>query len=760
MLSDVVPDIVARLLRSKDKDQGDRKTRRRIFKGRRLRKMSFIKRIGSHRSKDASKFQFDVEVQKVVGLSPGSYCVRWTRGTRMVSTSSFEVNAQQGRSKGGTDVGEKLSLVCTLHRSSHDENKFDEKDCKLSIISLGKRNEKTTGKVHFDLSEFVGMPSATNERTFQLNANVSVKAKVVCTYARKSRGTASSVGSVVSRLTKKSSGSTNNPDQDLDLDITSPVTPQPGAEPFRSNPEEPVSPARSRNNESFQKKRVSRFALSSYKTKAKLANLEYENEKLENELRDLKTVIEKSKAENEVNENLIQELRQKQDEALSGTDRNRILRRVQEENHDLRRQAAVNDAEHVRKLMKAEEKLRNEQTRTAALRMSEKRLEQELRASQEELENLRNIDPPASDNQEVLKLRQEKDRYKKKYLRSQKVQEDTSKKLQEVTLENGRLQEKLQDREKDIKRLDSRIKVHVDHAAKTKETYDRLSQMYTDLRQSHIDKQTSLSKHGKNSYNNLETSLSTMKVSQKDMVNQIDRYNTQLMRLEKENSELNGKYHEAMVDLQESKSLYADAKNEADITRDQLDRLVTKKAEATRECTMYQADLEVAARVHQETCEKYETQLLELQRNNLHAEHYEKEMVKLKSEIDALTTKVQAQGSADNQLESEQDRDGLSSKNIRRMDVAQLLTDEQILNELIDTKMKLAFAEEQKLNLERLFHRVKSGNTLEQETGALRTEPSKTSITSVTSEECDPETDDDESLCDNTSSKATSLVAD
>ncbi|KAA8499218.1 hypothetical protein FVE85_6803 [Porphyridium purpureum] len=161
------------------------------FGGASSKALNNAKRIG----KTQAKFQFEVNVHDVSGLKPGGkYFVKWTRGLKVASTKMFRCTASVSQK-----VGEKLALMCTMFFD--DQNNFDEKDAKLSVVRLtldanGIAEEKTIAKIHFNLSEFCGVPSASADRTFELSDTVKVKCTVSCTFMAGADGTKSGSGAL------------------------------------------------------------------------------------------------------------------------------------------------------------------------------------------------------------------------------------------------------------------------------------------------------------------------------------------------------------------------------------------------------------------------------------------------------------------------------------------------------------------------------------------------------------------------------------
>lgn len=160
--------------------------------------------LGGHRKKEAHKFQFDLTIHRVVGGSETEYSIKWCRGVKSTSTALFTAEPKSER---GVTIGEKLSLLCTLYRTkATDAREFSAKDSKICLVSYkdGHKYGKTTGKMHFDLSDFSGVPSATTPYVFEVNEKTEIHATITCTFIRISNGTASSAGSGVSGLTNSS----------------------------------------------------------------------------------------------------------------------------------------------------------------------------------------------------------------------------------------------------------------------------------------------------------------------------------------------------------------------------------------------------------------------------------------------------------------------------------------------------------------------------------------------------------------------------
>jgi len=144
----------------------------------------------SHRGKSGSKFQFDVTVHDVSGLKAGNtYLVKWTRGAKVASTKPLTAEGPSA-SRGTGWASDKLSLLVTLFRPPDGAN-FDVKDAKLALVSVNpakRGSEKTVAKVHFNLADYAGVPSATATTRLALSERVGIKLTVACKFMKVSSG--------------------------------------------------------------------------------------------------------------------------------------------------------------------------------------------------------------------------------------------------------------------------------------------------------------------------------------------------------------------------------------------------------------------------------------------------------------------------------------------------------------------------------------------------------------------------------------------
>eukprot|EP00171_Calliarthron_tuberculosum_P009107 IDg9107t1 len=175
-------------------------------------------RSASRRGKAASRFQFDISIDKVVGVKTGStYYVKWARGVKVAATEHH--TALKEHVRGGLLFNhEKISLLVTLYREGESRS-FDEKDAKLSLIQVTqKKQERTIAKMHFNLADFAGVPSASATRTFKMN----------------DKGGASSALSGITGVSGRSSEADDFDDLNID-DVPEPVAPTSESRARRTN---------------------------------------------------------------------------------------------------------------------------------------------------------------------------------------------------------------------------------------------------------------------------------------------------------------------------------------------------------------------------------------------------------------------------------------------------------------------------------------------------------------------------------------------
>ncbi|CAN8076060.1 unnamed protein product [Agarophyton chilense] len=170
-------------------------------------------RSASRRGKTSSRFQFDITVHRVDGVKPGlTYHVKWSRGVKVATTKPVSGTKESAQS--GLSFNEKLSLLVTLYKE--DGNKFDPKDAKLALIAVNQKKQiRTAAKLHFDLSQYAGVPTASVQRVLKLSDKVSIHATIESRFL-KSAGKRTGSAGASSALSGVSARSSDDFDDDFD----------------------------------------------------------------------------------------------------------------------------------------------------------------------------------------------------------------------------------------------------------------------------------------------------------------------------------------------------------------------------------------------------------------------------------------------------------------------------------------------------------------------------------------------------------------
>lgn len=488
--------------------------------------------LGGHRGREPNKFQFDILVDSVVGGSKTEYSIKWCRGVKTASTKPFEADP---KSKDGVAVKQKLSLLCTLYRAKATElHDFEPKDSKISLISHkgGKKNEKTVGKIHFNLSDFVGIPSATTPHCFELNSKTTVNVTITCTFVRVSRGTASSCGSGLSGMTVSSGefeGDKHGNDDFADLDdVPSPAAPDmlsPESSvidsPASSSAKSPTAgvslgansrgpftyadentplhifssasptavektPVRSMSGR-IQSIRSS--AASSTKHKAKAAALSSEVEQLQHSLAESRKETEKVRVLHQMSEDIIRELREKieySNGSSNSADATRVCE-LQKKIDDLEKKLATGSIETKQMKEGFETRIVALNTQVETMERAKLRLDGDNKAVREQLAALEKSLAAAakasgngsSEEAEVRqKLVSDSANLRRENERLAREQETKSQEIEQLRKTNS-------EKSCDLERLHEKLDAHEQHALQVKDTYEELSKMYTDLREEH-----------------------------------------------------------------------------------------------------------------------------------------------------------------------------------------------------------------------------------------------------------------------------------
>lgn len=483
--------------------------------------------LGGHRGREPNKFQFDVTVDNVIGGSKAEYSVKWCRGVKTASTRHFQAEPKQ---KDGVAINQKLSLLCTLYRAKATEAfDFEPKDSKLSLISHkgGKKNEKTVGKTHFNLSNFAGVPSATTPHSFQLNAKTTINVTITCTFVRVSRGTASSCGSGLSGMTVSSGdlgGDRRGNDDFADMDdVPSPVAPDvlspvssavdtPASSPAKPPPlpegkgrpytyedeETPLhifshasptaaaqSPKRSISGRVGSMKGTGR---ESSKNKAKLTALASEVEQLQHQLAESQRETEKSRVLHQMSEDIIRELREKIEfshgsrTGPAGSRATELQKKVDE----LEKRLATSGVESKQMKGGYESRIVMLNTQVETMERAKARLDGENKAVREQLATLETTKASSVSGNESS--RKEAEARQKLLAETSDLRKENERLAREADMNSQRVTRlELENKEtsRDMERLHEKLDAHEQHALQVKDTYEELSKMYSDLRDDH-----------------------------------------------------------------------------------------------------------------------------------------------------------------------------------------------------------------------------------------------------------------------------------
>lgn len=488
--------------------------------------------LGGHRGREPNKFQFDLAVDSVVGGSKAEYSIKWCRGVKTASTKPFEADP---KSKNGVAVKQKLSLLCTLYRAkATEQHDFEPKDSKISLISHkgGKKNEKTVGKIHFNLSDFAGMPSASTPHCFELNSKTTVNVTITCTFVRVSRGTASSCGSGLSGMTVSSGefeGDRHGNDDFADLDdVPSPAAPDmlspetsiidsPASSKPKSPPPEAALVANGNGPYTYEDAEtplhifssaspnavveppvrsmsgrmhsIRASAASSTKHKAKAAALSSEVEQLQHSLAESRKETEKARVLHHMSEDIIRELREKIEYNNGSTSSAGATRaaELQKKIDDLEKRLATEKVET--KQMKAgfESRVAALNTQVETMERAKLRVDGDNKAVRSQLAELERSSAAAANASGKGSSEEAKERQK---LRSDSanLRAENERLARELEMKNREIEDvrkKSIETSSDLERLHEKLDAHEQHAMQVKDTYEELSKMYTDLRGEH-----------------------------------------------------------------------------------------------------------------------------------------------------------------------------------------------------------------------------------------------------------------------------------
>jgi N-terminal C2 in EEIG1 and EHBP1 proteins len=485
--------------------------------------------LSTHRGKEPNKFQFDVVIDRVYGGSAADYAIKWCRGVKTTTTKPFTADP---KTKNGVEVSQKLSLLCTLYRSkatAEGSGGFEAKDAKFSLLSFkgGKKSEKTVGKIHFDLSKFAAIPSATTQHTFQLNTKTKMDASITCTFVCTSRGTSGSNCSGVSGMTVSSGeceagGNDDYADLDLhatapnhdafeDSDMTSPMSAlgdmQEDFELTSAKRYQTVISSLASENSSFDQSERS-SALGSDKTKsktikapifassvsfvqskAKISALEAELERHRHNCEDARKESEKARVVIQMSEDTIRELREtiEYSSGSASTKSNSQEKELQVAIDTLQRRVATSNIEMQKRSENYENRITTLKGQVDIMERTTERLVGEKETIRKQMSSLEEILHSESDSKdEVVRAREARDKLINEVSDLRETNQAVSFALKEERKRREDLEFNYRGADIEIKRLRSKLDAHEEHSKQIKSTFEELSKMYTALRSEHV----------------------------------------------------------------------------------------------------------------------------------------------------------------------------------------------------------------------------------------------------------------------------------
>lgn len=412
-------------------------------------------RSASRRNKTASRFQFDITIDKVQGVrKDNSYYVKWARGVKVATTKT--IPATKEHTRGGLPMQQKLSLLVTLYRDD-PKKPFDEKDSKLYLVMITpKKQERVVAKVHFDISNFASGATSTNSKLFKLSEKVTIKTTISARFVGTGKSGPGSDGasSALSGITGASERSSEADDDDFDDlnidDVPEPEMPPPKASRRASHRGSSLGMGKRSSTASAPKsptKEVDEPVASKMKAAGPMEEMEklrMQNDKLSSELRRATD-------------------KRKRMESAHQADMVSLKQRISKE-------STTESAELIRKLTE----------KAKALAEQKEEMRKELEEARTERENLTR----RASNTERL---ENKNR-------------DLASKLDAATAaaaaasagggDGGEAAEKMEERLSETRRdkqvLEEKLKAHKAHADKVRDTYQKLSAMYSQVRDENI----------------------------------------------------------------------------------------------------------------------------------------------------------------------------------------------------------------------------------------------------------------------------------
>lgn len=512
-------------------------------------------------------------------IKPGfKYQVKWSRGVKVATTTP--ILATKESAKAGIHVNEKLSLLVTLYKD--DSNKFDTKDAKLALVTINQKNQiRTVGKIHFDLSHFAGVPTASVQRLFKLSDKLSMKTTVESRFLKAGgKGPGSGASSALSGVSARSSDDFDDDFDDFD-DLAvddvpepevvtasavrskrAPPPAKPAAKPEQSPadvqpplasplansgqspspaPRKPEGPPSTKGSTSSQSRprpgTVRQEDVSAFRRaeeEAKLAQVVKENERLSTELQQAK------------NERKSLEQSHK--------------RQIDELNDQLQvRHREVSDSEARRSSSVAE---------LTTLRSANGDLKQRLDSLTKELDSVKRSRDEYRTRSKSLSGTEEKCRELAREVDRLTVVAAQSSSSTGADKDNSKIEERMLSLRKEKESLEKRIKDHESHSRKVKEAYESLAKMYNKVRDENIKLSSRVEEQEK------DLQVRSVSVSASSSVTQVDT------------EELRARLEDALQEVRDEKASKDSLQSDLDRMNQQLrsmERRVQKTAEELKE---------------------------------------------------------------------------------------------------------------------------------------------------------------------------------
>lgn len=496
--------------------------------------MRSLLRSHGHLGKERARFQFDITIERIHGLHTGPHTIKWTRGGKVAYTKPFQI---ERKSKEALIIGQKISLLCTLYRSksnTNSSNSYDAKDSKLGLVSLkdGKKNEKTIGKIHFNIAQYAGIPSAEACVTFKLNRKVNVDVTISCAFMQLSKASSGSAESNLSGM----SASSGEPEDDMGEDDSggesdnpfSPTTPAPknafdvARDIFESGHEQ-MDPT----TDDSTKVRVSLSEFSSGNTerdcpndpkqivdrstkfgkkcdpredttfnrKVRTGALEMENISLRREVNETKAELEKCRQLHKVSEDVITELRQalSKNELEVKATRNIHNETLKKKITEMNEQISSIETKAAESAREKAEQIRALHHQVDSMERAKQRVEEKLESAQRDIKRLATVQEScgttnilAETQRQLAKVRKEK--------------ELVESKLSSELVKSQELEQKFESLNSEISRLHPKSQAQSEHSAALKITHDTQSATHENQREKNIYIQRKLQERRDRSY--------------------------------------------------------------------------------------------------------------------------------------------------------------------------------------------------------------------------------------------------------------------